>query len=196
MHSDAPPVALKMLIAGGFGVGKTTTVGTISEIEPLRTEGALTDVGPIEDLDLAPPDKLATTVALDFGRITVDEDLVLYLFGTPGQERFSFMWDEIARGAVGAMVIADTRRLDSSFPAIDFCERRRVPLVIAVNCFDGAELHSETEVRDATAVAADVPILFFDARDRAQVKAVLTALVEHALACARAELVTESATTP
>ena len=189
MRSELPPVALKVLVAGGFGVGKSTTVATISEIEPLRTEAAITDLASIAEVSDTAPDKAHTTVALDFGRITIDDALVLYLFGTPGQDRFSFMWDEIARGAVGALVIADTRRLAGSFPAIDYCERRRVPFVIAVNCFEGARRHGEAEVREATAVAADVPILFFDAREQNPVKSVLTALVERALACARGESV-------
>ncbi len=160
-------------------------VGTISEIEPLRTEGALTDVGPVGDLLLHAPDKTETTVALDFGRITISDDLVLYLFGTPGQDRFSFMWDEIARGTVGAMVIVDTRRLQVSFPAIDYSERRQIPFVVCINRFDGIALHTELEVRDALAVAGDVPVLIGDVRERADVKAVLTALVAHSLARAR-----------
>jgi len=183
------PIALKVVVAGGFGVGKTTTVGSISEIEPLTTDAAITDVVVGVDVATLTPDKVDTTAALDFGRITFPDGIVLYLFGTPGQERFAFMWDELARGAVGAIVVADTRRLADSFPAIDFFEDLGVPFVVAVNCFDGRVLHDTADVREAVAVDPDVPVELFDARDRATVKHVLAILVERSLGLARADLV-------
>jgi signal recognition particle receptor subunit beta len=171
--------ALKILVAGGFGVGKTTMVGTVSEIPPLRTEELLTEAGSGID-DLTGVDrKTTTTVALDFGRITVSSELVLYLFGTPGQERFWFMWDELAGGALGAVVLADTRRLDSCFPAVDFFEHRGIPFVLAVNCFDGAPRYPVEEVREALDIDPRVPMLQCDVRSRESSKAVLVTLLEH-----------------
>ncbi|MEV4436505.1 ATP/GTP-binding protein [Streptomyces sp. NPDC049555] len=177
-----PPVALKVLVAGGFGVGKTTLVGSISEIQPLRTEELLTEAGrPVDDISGVEA-KRTTTVAMDFGRITLREDLVLYLFGTPGQDRFWFLWDELAQGALGAVVLADTRRLADCFAAVDYFERRGIAFTLAVNCFDGAARHSEEAVRDALDLDPEVPVIMCDARDRESVKEVLVCVVEHALA--------------
>jgi hypothetical protein len=178
-------VPLKVVVAGGFGVGKTTMVHALSEIPPLVTEEALTTASVGVDDVSAVPAKRTTTVAMDFGRITMDK-LVLYLFGTPGQDRFWFMWDELARGSVGAVVLVDLRRIDDCFAAIDYFESRRLPFVVAVNAFPQADAFSDPEVRDALTLRADTPIVRVDARSSASCTTALVALVEHAVARAAA----------
>ena len=174
--------AIKILLAGGFGVGKTTLVGAVSEIKPLRTEEPLTEGSMRTDNTEGVEGKTTTTVAMDFGRISLRRDLVLYLFGTPGQQRFWFMWDELAIGALGAVVLADTRRLANSFPAIDYFARREIPFIVALNCFDGARRYDVEDVRMALDLEPDLPIILCDARSRESAKDVLITLVEHVLA--------------
>ncbi|WP_106398065.1 GTP-binding protein [Actinocorallia populi] len=175
------PTAIKILVAGGFGAGKTTLVGAVSETEPLRTEEVLTDRGVgVDDIE-GVETKRTTTVAMDFGRITFGDEFVLYLFGTPGQERFWFMWDEVALGALGAVVLADTRRLADCFPAIDYFERRGTPFIVAVNCFEGAQRYEADEVKQALQIGPGIPVLLCDARRKESSKEVLITLVQHAM---------------
>jgi hypothetical protein len=161
---------VKLVIAGGFGVGKTTTVGSISETPPLRTEASITSVSAEIDRTGYVPSKTTTTVALDFGSITIDDEVKLYLFGTPGQDRFGFMWHDLVHGALGALVIVDTRRLDDCYPAVDYFEKTGVPFVVAVNTFDGTLAHDLDDVRWALAMQDHVPLITFDARDRLSVR--------------------------
>lgn len=186
-HSDqadspvAMPLAVKILVAGGFGVGKTTMVGSVSEIQPLRTEEMLTSHSVGVDDTSAVQAKTTTTVAMDFGRITIRDGLVLYLFGTPGQDRFWYMWDELAVGSLGAVVLADTRRLADCFPSVDYFERRQLPFIVAVNCFEGTQQYHGSEVREALDLDPHVPVIMCDVRQRESGKRALITLVEHVI---------------
>jgi uncharacterized protein len=179
--APAPPTPVKLLIAGGFGVGKTTTVGAISEIEPLTTEAEMTSEGIGVDDPGTRSDKTTTTVAMDFGCVTIDRSLKLYLFGTPGQSRFGFMWDDLAQGALGAMVVVDSARLDDCYPTIDFFERANLPFVVAVNAFDGHLAHDLGSIRWALAIDEQVPLVRFDARDKLSVRDALLVVLDRAL---------------
>jgi signal recognition particle receptor subunit beta len=179
--SSRKAASTKIVIAGGFGVGKTTLVGSVSEIQPLRTEALVTNESEgVDNLD-GVPSKHTTTVAMDFGRLTLGEDLILYLFGTPGQRRFWFMWDDLCLGAIGAIVIVDTNRLDESFSPLDYFEAKGLPFIVAVNQFDGLQQYTLDQVKSALSLPPEVPIIAIDARDRDSAKAALIRVTEYAL---------------